>query len=60
MVYKSLVCTLMNCIGSGFTYESVLADLGIKSLVVGNIKGNGSGVLNTLGEFLGVLKSTAG
>lgn len=50
----------MNCIGSGFTYESVLADLGIKSLVVGNIKGNGSGVLNALGELLGVLKSTAG
>ena len=45
---------------TGFvTYKSMLANLGIESLVVRDVEGDGGGVLDALRELLGVLESTA-
>lgn len=37
----------------------VLGHLSIKGLLVGDIEGDGSGVFNTSGEFLGALEGSA-
>lgn len=41
-------------------YQSMLGDLGVKSLLVGDVKRDGRGVLDAFRELLGVLEGTAG
>lgn len=50
----------VECVGNEGDDQVILADLVLERCCVGDVEGDGAGVLEALGESLGAVESTAG